>query len=435
MINSSLEVYKHNLTSLLERTRGQHFCVKDGRLTVITGLCQHIKYCIKSTSNRNAVKTVITSLVKSIDKDNAIYEDIPALKKLFYEKLGRLTTRVFDREAITADVEQKLADILRKEEFAKDTDSPLQEALIRVRHAYLLGIDLKLVPEGSSGAYRGKSIRGSTPLVIIKPFDEGPYGINTPKRWTRIIRVIQNCFKCCCWNLTRKSLRPNSEYLSEELASHTSDVLRLNVVPLTRILPTISRAFYRAGPEGILKPGSCQLWQDKMITLASHLKNPKSGVILPGQQLEHAMIQGMVTGNQDDTPENIGLCEERSKDGSEITYRAVAFDNGLSFPQTHPTGYLSTRNQCGLARLDFAKRRFSDASVAIIDAVDPEALIKYLEANVDVHRAQITCVLNEGQKRCLRDRVAVLKKVAAQHLPMSDLAKYKTAAQIHAFLK
>ena len=64
---------------------------------------------------------------------------------------------------------------------------------------------------------------------MFKPKDEEPYGHLNPK-WTKWVHKL--CCPCC---FGRSCLVPNQGYLSEAGASIVDEVLRLDIVPKTKV--------------------------------------------------------------------------------------------------------------------------------------------------------------------------------------------------------
>lgn len=417
----------YNREKLQNRVPGQRFHVINNRLELITRWQDRLKYFF-CRGYLNDVRTVISQVVSRIDSDD------PKLRELFFYKLNRLTPRIFDRNAISENLEPALIELLElpKQKESKEKNATNYVAKVNsVRLAMALGIPLELCPMGSSGAYFGKDIRNKR-VIVFKPFDEGPFGPNTPKRCTRVLRKIQGVFIKLGCNLGRKSLRLDRDYLAEVWTSKIDKSLGLGVVPETRLDEFRDDGFY--GPNKT-KKGSCQLYQHGMVSAEEHFASVKEGSAKEVSQAEQEKIAiiGFITGNQDQSINNWGVVEANEKTAKETT--AVSFDNGLSFPHIHSADWLSTRNQYLWASLPFAKMPFCTESMQIIEKLykEQDVLIRELEAVAPFQ-------FDHHQKMRMRERIAVLYHISAEHPEehghlISELGQIKTNAQFQAFFK
>ncbi|TMS37165.1 hypothetical protein L596_004153 [Steinernema carpocapsae] len=92
------------------------------------------------------------------------------------------------------------------------------------------------IPQGSSGSYFVKNVRGEK-IGVFKPKNEEPYGHLNPK-W---VKWLHKLFFPCCFG--RSCLVPNQGYLSEAGASLVDQKLGLNVVPKTAVVALAAPTF------------------------------------------------------------------------------------------------------------------------------------------------------------------------------------------------
>ncbi|EEH23107.1 hypothetical protein PABG_05318 [Paracoccidioides brasiliensis Pb03] len=118
---------------------------------------------------------------------------------------------------------------MTKEEFDAVVES--------VRTAIELGIQPKMISQGSSGSYFARNSQGKV-VGVFKPKDEEPYASRNPK-WTKWIH--RNLFPCF---FGRACLIPNLSYVSEAAAYVLDTRLRTNLVPYTDIVYLSSKSFY-----------------------------------------------------------------------------------------------------------------------------------------------------------------------------------------------
>jgi hypothetical protein len=112
------------------------------------------------------------------------------------------------------------------------------EAIVEsVRTAIELGVQPKMISQGSSGSYFARNSSGKV-VGVFKPKDEEPYATRNPK-WTKWIH--RNLFPCF---FGRACLIPNLSYVSEAAAYVLDTRLRTNLVPYTDILYLSSKSFH-----------------------------------------------------------------------------------------------------------------------------------------------------------------------------------------------
>lgn len=132
------------------------------------------------------------------------------------------------------------ADVLESD-FAERSNRMTQvefEAIVEsVRTAIELGIQPKMISQGSSGSYFARNSSGKV-VGVFKPKDEEPYATRNPK-WTKWIH--RNLFPCF---FGRACLIPNLSYVSEAAAYVLDTRLRTNLVPYTDIVYLSSKSFH-----------------------------------------------------------------------------------------------------------------------------------------------------------------------------------------------
>lgn len=124
---------------------------------------------------------------------------------------------------------EESADRISKFEFDDIVES--------VRIAIEMGIQPKLITQGSSGSYFARNTNGKV-VGVFKPKDEEPYASKNPK-WTKWIH--RNLFP---FGFGRACLIPNLSYVSEAAAYVIDSRLRTNLVPYTDIVSLSSDAFF-----------------------------------------------------------------------------------------------------------------------------------------------------------------------------------------------
>lgn len=426
LINS--QVIAYNLEKLHTRKRGQKFYVdSQGRLADLTGFRKFLYLFFRCYVHE--VRKAITAVVRQLDPTKTDLD----LQKLFFKTLSPLSPKIFDRSAISDSVEEILMPSLQGAKAAlktvkeqKESSKKLQRLITRLHYqvqlrsvklAIKLGIDLKLIPGGSSGVYLGRNRNGDR-VLAFKPDDEGPYGPNNPKWKTRVRNSIQGCL-----GFKRTSLQGHPESQAEIWASQVDRYLGLDVVPTTKRVTFESAAFRGAKK----KSGSAQLWVNQATEAAAHAASFRGLFYWPcrrrvpvsTKEFENLVILDFVTGNQDRDTDN-WLIKRNGK--------VVAFDNGLAFPHLHPRNWMSTRKQYMWSGLLLAERRFSASTTKLITKkLGSEKALEKLFATVKG--------LTEKQKARMKDRIAVLKHYATSRKTIRQLAAIKTPDHFAAFFR
>lgn len=120
---------------------------------------------------------------------------------------------------------------------ARRARQEFEDVVESVRIAIELGVQPRMISQGSSGSYFARNSDGKV-VGVFKPKDEEPYATRNPK-WTKWIH--RNLFPCC---FGRACLIPNLSYVSEAAAYVLDSRLRTNLVPFTDIVWLSSKSFY-----------------------------------------------------------------------------------------------------------------------------------------------------------------------------------------------
>ncbi|THY00740.1 hypothetical protein D6D02_08799 [Aureobasidium pullulans] len=172
-------------------------------------------------------------------------------------------------ETLATDLDEPNDDRISKIEFDDIVES--------VRVAIEIGMQPKLISQGSSGSYFARNTSGKI-VGVFKPKDEEPYASKNPK-WTKWIH--RNLFP---FFFGRACLIPNLSYISEAAAYVLDSRLRTHLVPYTDVVTLSSKAFfydfwdrrahYRKGKPFPEKQGSFQVFlkgfKDANIFLKEH---------------------------------------------------------------------------------------------------------------------------------------------------------------------
>lgn len=515
--NGDEEIALHNLNMLYNRADHQRFSVdSDGKLQEMTtcqkgwdSVCNFFWPCLNTGLQNVICKTLssLTEKIKIIDKDKRGPNLLKACEKLFFEKMSRLSQRVFNRADIDKDnpihrfddvnaenkgivsvllesvkktrkevldkdprnvsegeqiegglskqveekekkeskddKEMKVKDSFPTQEVDRKSKSAMGEAVLkrqkddyeeRIMHVMLstkLGLDLKKAEGGSSGVYVGTDLRDRN-LLVIKPNDEGPFGINNPNRWQRTKSWLErNIFTC----FSRESLYTNEEYLAEAGASIidqfiTKEFSDFNIIPRTRVEKFESKMF--RGPPN-LKDTSCKPWVDGIKPASSFVPNinlywlglgvwhyASKKVEVSTDEFQRFAILQFLIGDQDGHPDNWAI------KGEGENARIVAFDPGLSCPLKHPTEFRALRNQHLWANLDNATEDFTANSKKIIEYICNNETKLYEKLNSN-------SILKPLQIKTLQQRIKVLNYY--RDSSPKKLAEIKTSEDFDKILK
>lgn len=434
------DVIAHNFEMLSKRNQGERFYVDyAGKLQILTGcrkfwdaICNIFWPCCNYIGEKKAISRVFTELTPDrIAKLSAA--DNNFCKKFFFERMSRLSARVFNRADIREDVvntvllpmiqkeRQATLELREKEsgqkaekvekeeagkeekevkstaadaageaeqkgktgaEVIKERHADYESRMVRVMLAEKLGMDFERASGGSSGVYIGTDLKGKK-LLVFKPHDEGPFGVNNPNRSTRI-RVWFERNICTCFQ--RQSLYTGKEYHAEAAASVVSEFITkkfstFNITPCTKIEKFKSKLFVGSP----VKFGSCKPWVDGMVPTSTHTPTVdlwwlgqgvchywNKDVPISDTEFQRFVILQFITGDQDGHADNWGIheMEQTLPDGTKIKIKnIVAFDFGLSLPRDHPTSNRSLRKQYLWEYLNNAKKNFDDSSKKIIQFI------------------------------------------------------------------
>ncbi|KAL3123647.1 hypothetical protein niasHT_005675 [Heterodera trifolii] len=273
--------------------------------------------------------------------------------------LGHSANAHSDRESLTSarvatDFHPSDEEICRifSEQYGSTGGEDFAACLIEAIRAINRGINPERIPQGSSGSYFVKNLKGEV-IGVFKPKNEEPYGSLNPKwvKWAH--KLLCPCF------FGRSCLVPNQGYLSEAGASLVDQKLGLNVVPRTAIValaaptfhygridrtvtstkeqisrnyPDLGRHFKRIGLPP--KRGSFQLfvrgYKDAKYWLDQWEQSPEKALPKPSQrelqlQFEKMVILDYIIRNTDRGNENWLICytppTTKAKEGNGLQRR------------------------------------------------------------------------------------------------------------------
>ncbi|XP_063901192.1 phosphatidylinositol 4-kinase type 2-beta-like [Zophobas morio] len=231
-----------------------------------------------------------------------------------------------------------------------------------VKEAISMGIHPVRISQGSSGSYFVRNSRYEI-VGVFKPRDEEPYAIFNPKWIKWLHRTICPCL------FGRPCLFPNQGYLSEAGASIVDRHLKLNIVPVTKIVEFSSTSFnygckYKYFYKNVKLPekvGSLQLYMKDYIEASALHTDFSLNTSLKAQFIEEFqkltildyIIRNTDRGNDNwlvkiyEEPEVLNNNDHNDNDNNNNNnnntntkacqfVRIAAIDNGLSFPYKHP---------------------------------------------------------------------------------------------------
>lgn len=285
IILDSDNLYK-NVSTLFLRMKGQHFIVKgegeNAELHQIRGLSDRIKYFFNKSVEQKKVQYLISKTIRKLNTQIVIDEGLKgiyqvALQKIFFGDMARMSHAVYDRSCIEysttsgntlisllspefIEAEDKLqasmnvaAQVANKQELITAENQVIDDLLnvyrIAQRFSFNIGKDLKKLNGGSGSAYisahhfdgkkipspenADKQIDGE--MLVVKPFDEGPYGKNNPNPISTPIKQMFSMKKC---------LMGNMEYTAEHDCSILDRLFDIRVVPPTIISRNVNSKFF-----------------------------------------------------------------------------------------------------------------------------------------------------------------------------------------------
>ncbi len=301
MIDLEDETNNYNLSQLIARKKGQAFWVKEGKLERLKGLANRVRYCSHRTERQQEVQKLVTQTIQALNAWLGGLGGVVsqpqhiAVQTLFMNEhchLNRLSYKVFDRGAIEpgSHLEHLLSATTKTASALESRREALQKALQELRDSsktefsakrravfdalrdlsqeemefsQWLGYELGKKPIGGSGGARLGRTRYRGRLFVVKPEDEGPYGINNPRWWGRVKGLLSS---------KPQSLVDNVEALSEEFAYNLSQDLDFRVSPPTKKGRMFSRDFRGKKKE---KTSSMQMFVEGAQPLNRYLQMPK----------------------------------------------------------------------------------------------------------------------------------------------------------------
>lgn len=294
-INLGEEHANHNLWMLLKRKQGQIYQANE-----VTGKLERVEnrlaYLWNRKTNDEKVQNIVTTELKRL---NIFYSKIQmtqvhqyALEKIFTQDspLCRMNQKVFSRRAVAegSNLEMFLApDLKRHREVLVDAlfqlnQKSTKEGKLHVEHAFMdlvyaefeftqrkLGIELGRVGDGGSGGARYGFNRFGKKILVIKPGDEGPHGVNNPQWYAQIKRLFVSPRPC---------LDGNSEPMAE-MDSWVCDRSFFEIwsVPPTDVRYVVSRDFVGSA----YKECSVQMYVRGCQTLGEYVGVPPKMIRLP----------------------------------------------------------------------------------------------------------------------------------------------------------
>ena len=218
---------------------------------------------------------------------------------------------------------EELAGVMQDRDDRMTRDE-FEDVLESVRVAIEMGVQPKMITQGSSGSYFARNSEMKV-VGVFKPKDEEPYASKNPK-WTKWIH--RNLFPCF---FGRACLIPNLSYVSEAAAYVLDTRLQTNLVPYTDIvhLSSISfnydfwdrKAYYRKKKALPEKVGSFQVFlkgfKDANIFLKEHPWPDQTNTNLPrtsakkrgrrwGDECRNGGTENDPDENSDGTPQRPG---------------------------------------------------------------------------------------------------------------------------------
>ncbi len=416
----------NNFELLINRKQGQLFDVKDGELVSLSWF-QRIRYAVQN-SYRQAVQARLKPLVSSLAGRITDETQVQSLK--------RLPLSIFDRTALSQSFLKSMTPKLTEEQ---KTDNPEMNLMIRrIELAFRLGIRPQGTDEGTSGSYFLKDIRGKK-LGIFKPADEEVLATHTPKLSSKIKKIFYKIFP----SPTSTKCMEGAGYKAEEASSRISEYLGLYTVPLTRITRLSHPDFYylpAVRDKGTLplKEGSLQTFVQNSETaevalgisdlsryasrfyqwlLSSPERKGKLYERICDEEFQRFAIIDFLVGNLDRHLANWMLPKDSTAETTEIS----AIDNGYAMPHKHPEK--KRTNQYLWRILPHAQVNFGADAREIAADLNEQQIIDIL-MNTDKNPNK-QCLINEGQRDCLRDRIRILKHFVASGKTPFELAQVK----------
>ncbi len=279
---------KH-LAMLLQRKKGERFRVDtEGNLERVTN---PIDYHFEKEAQEEKVSAVavdvLTKLNHHLQQVLVTRSHKVALKHIFGDSpLARMKREVYNRgavaenslvesvllEAFASDLVRRRADLAdhlsvfphhiregHRKEAIKSLETVFMDLVLAEFYFHQkLGVDLERNKDGGSGGARYARSRFGKKLLVVKPGDEGPHGVNNPQRYARIKRIFVSPRYC---------LEGNSEPQAEVDSYLFDRRLGIYIVPPTELRYIASRQFN--GPN--FKECSIQMFVSDCQTLGEYV--------------------------------------------------------------------------------------------------------------------------------------------------------------------
>ncbi len=268
-----------NINKILNRAKGTIFKSADGvALKEIQSweMRRRFSYWKNLDQERVRVKQAVSTAIRALDSAIAAAHLLTevqekALKQFLEDHFftiltndgvcARMRKDVFDRDVLLGrerGIEARLApDIVQKraekERVMKEHREGGDERALQMRRAALsvacyavrdaevcfskkLGVPLKQIGSGGSGGACTGHALSRKKVTVVKPGDEGPYGVNTPSWMSWIKQFFLSARKCLLWQ---------SEPRAEEGSSRLAEVFEFANTPHTRTEEISARTFHR----------------------------------------------------------------------------------------------------------------------------------------------------------------------------------------------
>lgn len=289
------QTHKENLHALFHRKKGEVFQVDEaGKLVIDSSLKgrlhrlgRRFKYCFTCkaapTSQQIKVQQAVTTALQALDQalqGSKAKKDHRDAAKLLLTKgaMKRMSRFAYDRGAIKegSHLEKVIRDFSKERQelnaayAAWKEDRSQQRALetafmnlawTELQFSMSLGIELQKVGDGGTGGAKYGLSRFGKKIWVVKPDDEGPFGVNNPRWMNKIKRFFVTQAPC---------MKGNSEALSEQESYEFDRQFGFRMVPPTTTHFVESRTFFR----GKRKFCSLQLFVGGCTTLAERIKVP-----------------------------------------------------------------------------------------------------------------------------------------------------------------
>lgn len=437
---SHLYVQSHNQNMLHHRKKGERFYVsKGGRFKKVKGW-RFLHYFFCRSRVQATVKQTVTNTLQGIDVKVLGPKD---LKTLLFDKMARLSARVFDRAAVTEEMVDILIPSLKSKRDWKKIAST--EKCLAARYAYKvesvrlaskLGVKFERISEGVSSSYLGKDRFGKA-LVVFKPSDQGAFSVKAWKIATRIKLFFRKLLKKVFGVKTHEGVRKKEEHLCEVGASFVNEALNLDLVPHTRLVKFSNAALSENGKEVVMKMGSCQLFKtgysdaEKILGVPYTSESAQEGIIakrhsaimsaLSQEKFEELAIFDFLIGNCDRHVKNWLIKNKRGRS------KIAAIDNGMAFVFKHSEEIIGKIKQYRWRVLPQAEAPISKKGKALIQRIHQtkEALYKKLN--------WLFPHFKKG-RQCMEKRIQVLTLYANSGKTLRDLGHVRSAEKFRQIL-